>query len=63
MARFLALYEGPTISSARLLAVSAEPRLISKFFEELVAEPEEDNGGRAEDRGRVLELARGEREE
>ena len=38
----MAVYEGLTVSSARLLALSADERIVRKFFEELLAEPEED---------------------
>ena len=42
MTRFVAVYEGLTVSSARLLALNADERIVRKFFEELLAEPEED---------------------
>ncbi len=38
MTRFLALYGGPTISSAELLAVSADQRLVQDFGRRLVSE-------------------------
>jgi hypothetical protein len=45
MNRFLALYEGPTVSSARLLALSADERVVAKFYEALApeSEPEADS--------------------
>ena len=38
MADFVALYRGRTVSEAELIAVSAEPRLVSRFFKELLGE-------------------------
>ena len=38
MADFVALYRGRTVSEAELIAVSAEPRLVSRFFTELLGE-------------------------
>ena len=41
MTRFLALYDGQTISSASLLAVSADERLVADFGKRLIMdEPE-----------------------
>jgi len=54
MTRFVAVYEGPTVGSARLLALSAEPRIVSKLFEELMLEASVE--GR-EDRRRVVPVA------
>lgn len=63
MIRFVAVYEGLTVSSARLLALSADERIVRMLVEELVGEAKEDDRGRAEHRGHIVELARGEREE
>ena len=41
MNRFVALYEGPTVSSARLLALSADERIVAKFYEALAPETEQ----------------------
>ena len=38
MAEFVALYRGRTISEAELIAVSVEPRLVERFFTELLGE-------------------------
>ena len=38
MTAFVALYRGRTVSEAELVAVSAEPRLVGKFFAELLQE-------------------------
>jgi hypothetical protein len=62
LAEFIAIYKGRTISDAELVAICADERIVSKFFEELVARPAEDDG-RGNPRGRVAELRRGEREE
>jgi hypothetical protein len=42
--KFIALYKGKTVSEAELVAVSAEPSLVHRFFTELVGEqePEQD---------------------
>lgn len=62
LADFIALYRGRTVSEAELVAICADRRIVSKFFEELAAEPEADDG-RGKPSGRVVELARGEREQ
>ena len=38
LAEFLALYRGQTVSDAELVAISAEPRIVRKFFRELLGE-------------------------
>ena len=46
MTRFLALYDGQTISSASLLAVSADERLVADFGKRLIMdEPERETDG------------------
>lgn len=41
MTDFVALYRGRTVSEAELVAVSADPNLVRRFFEELLGpEPE-----------------------
>jgi hypothetical protein len=37
---FVALYRGRTVSEAALVAVSAEPRLVRRFVEELLGKPQ-----------------------
>ena len=61
MADFIALYRGRTVSEAELIAVSAEPHLVRRFFSELQGEP--DPAQQAEDSEhpmRALEVARDE---
>ena len=48
MMNFIALYRGPTVSEARLIAVSSEPRVVGRFVHELTGEDAEDQGERAE---------------
>ena len=36
MTDFIALYRGKTVSEVELVALSAEPRLVSRFFTELL---------------------------
>jgi hypothetical protein len=47
---FLGLYRGPTISEARLVAVSSEPDVVGRFVRELTGEANnaEGQGERAE---------------
>ncbi len=40
MADFVALYRGRTVAEAELVAVSAAPSLVRRFFAELLGEPE-----------------------
>jgi len=38
---FVALYRGPTVSSAELVAVCTDPALVRELAEKMLAEPEE----------------------
>ena len=38
MMNFIALYRGPTVSEARLVAVSSEPEVVGRFVRELTGE-------------------------
>src|SRR3712207_6761046 len=40
MSEFVARYRGRTVSEAELVAVSAEPRLVRRFVEELLGKPQ-----------------------
>ena len=60
MADFIALYRGHTVSDAELVAVSAEPRLVRRFFAELLGENDESEVSGGEARTATLELVRGE---
>ena len=40
LADFVALYRGRTVAEAELVAVSAAPSLVRRFFTELLGEPE-----------------------
>jgi hypothetical protein len=56
---FVALYRGRTVSEAELVAVSAEPHLVRRFFLELLGKPEAEQETEASDRPtRVLEVVR-----
>ena len=59
MSEFVALYRGRTVSGAELVAVSAEPRLVRKFFAELLDENEKSEASE-EPQTATLELVRGE---
>jgi hypothetical protein len=39
MAEFVALYRGQTVGDAKLVALSAESRIVGLFFSELLGEP------------------------
>jgi hypothetical protein len=52
---FLALYRGESVSSAKLLALTADPGIVHDFAGRLLAEPE------AEEDAVALELERGRR--
>ena len=61
MTDFVALYRGRTVSEAELVAVSAEPRLVGRFFAELLGE----HAGESEESDKknwptIVELVRGE---
>jgi hypothetical protein len=61
LADFVALYRGRTVSEAELVAVSAEPHLVRRFFAELLGESEaEQEAGDCEHPARVLEVVRDE---
>ena len=62
MTEFLALYRGRTVSEAELVAISADKRVVSKFFKELATKSPEDNVCENA-RGQISELDRGERQE
>lgn len=59
MADFVALYRGRTVSEAELVAVSAERKLVERFFAEILGEPEarQDNDSSGRPEATVLELA------
>ena len=40
MASFIALYHGETISSAELVATTADPELVHDFAERMLSQPE-----------------------
>ena len=54
-ATFIALYRGESVSSAKLLAVTAKPEIVDDFAHRLLNEPE------AEEDPVTLELERGRR--
>lgn len=41
MTNFIALYRGPSVSEARLIAVSSEPEIVRRFIRELATETNE----------------------
>ena len=63
MTNYVALYRGRTVSDATLVALSAEPRLVRRFFAELLEEHEMAEGLGAETQTATLELVRDEARE
>ena len=45
MTSFLALYRGDTITAAQIVAVTADPHLVSDFAARLLGQPSEPSGG------------------
>ena len=41
--KFLGLYEGESVASARLVAVCSEPKIVRQFLHDLARESEEPN--------------------
>ena len=61
LADFVALYRGRTVAEAELVAVSAEQRLVRRFFTELLGGLETNSGDSdAEREPTVLEVVRDE---
>jgi hypothetical protein len=61
MTNFIALYRGPSVTEARLIAVSSEPQIVDRFLRELAgveASEERDESGERES----LRIARGDEE-
>ena len=56
---FIALYRGQTVADARLVAVTAEPEIVSRFFREMIGtvenmEPAKEQDGSTSKRLRVV---------
>ena len=60
MTDFVALYRGPTVAEAELVAVSAEQRIVRRFFAELLGESEAESEADARKQLHVLEVVRDE---
>jgi hypothetical protein len=60
MSDFVALYRGRTVSDAQLVAVSAEPGLVRRFFAELLGDQEVREGLVEDSRTLCPELVPGE---
>jgi hypothetical protein len=56
---FLALYRGPTISEARLIAVSSEPEIVGRFICELAGEGDDGEERESLSKRESLHLVRG----
>jgi hypothetical protein len=62
MASILALYRGQTVAEAKLVAVTAEPDIISRFARELIGEAAELEQDAEFSDGGPLRLVRGDEE-
>jgi hypothetical protein len=65
---FVALYRGESVSAAKLVALTAEPSLVSEFVERMLGEPEEPEADPVlheleRGRRRALQLVRNEADE
>lgn len=60
MADFVALYRGRTVAEAELVAVSAEQRLVRRFFAELLGESEDEPEAEGSNQSPILEVVRDE---
>jgi hypothetical protein len=58
MMNFIALYRGPTVSEARLIAVCSEPEIVSRFLWELGAESREQKNDSESTGRRPLQVVR-----
>lgn len=58
LADFIALYRGRTVAEAELVAVSAEQRLVRRFFTELLGEVEQEPEGSEHTAPTLLEVVR-----
>ncbi len=62
MTNFIALYRGPSVAEARLIAVSSEPEIVTRFLRELAgADDTEEQDKIAESRS--LHIVRGNEEQ
>jgi hypothetical protein len=57
---FVALYRGPTVAEAELVAVSAEQRIVRRLFAELLGEIEAESEADARKQFPFLEVVRDE---
>jgi len=62
MMNFIALYRGPTVSEARLVAVSSEPDVVGRFVRELTGEADSAEGRGARTERQKLHVVRGDNE-
>ena len=61
-AEFLALYRGRSVAEARLVAVTAEPEIISRFVRQLTGQIESSDECNIADDDKPLRLVKGEEE-
>ena len=60
LADFVALYRGPTVAEAELVAVSAEQRIVRRLFAELLGESEPESEADVRKQPPILEVVRDE---
>ena len=51
MTNFIALYRGPSVAEARLIAVSSEPEIVGRFLRELAGVEASDERDASGERG------------
>jgi hypothetical protein len=62
LTNFIALYRGPSVAEARLIAVSSEPRIVDRFMCELAGPDEAEERGTSDER-EPLRIVRGNEEQ
>jgi hypothetical protein len=60
LADFVALYRGPTVAEAELVAVSAEQRIVHRLFAELLGHSEAESEADARKQSPVLKVVQDE---
>jgi hypothetical protein len=60
LADFVALYRGPTVAEAELVAVSAEQRIVRRLFAEILGEFQAESEADARKQSPLLEVVRDE---
>lgn len=62
MTNFIALYRGPSVSEARLIAISSEPSIVDLFIRELASEQNHCQEPNTSEERKPLHMVRGDEE-